>query len=169
MTCKISGSHGGCKWQGRPDICLRLACVHLAESAGRKQISKSLKSGSIPDSVAKTPKYRNKRFERNGEHYNSEKEYRRHQELIAMEKAGEIRDLKREVPYELVPSVILAGRTKPAIRYYADMVYYRKSSSPGIYDCIVEDVKSPITRKNPVYRLKKHLLKHFFGIEIQEV
>ena len=33
---------------------------------------------------------------------------------------------------------------------------------------IVEDVKSPITKKNPTYKLKKALMVYFHGIHLLE-
>lgn len=157
-----------CKWQGNHGICI------ICEETGKKAISKSAqdapkiaKHGREGITAGgKVPKYRNRRFERDGEKYNSEKEYRRHQELKSMENAGEIWDLRREFPYELAGAVVLAGRRKPAIRYYADFVY--SAGAEDGKDVVVEDVKSPITRKNPVFRIKKHLMKSVFGIDIQE-
>jgi hypothetical protein len=34
---------------------------------------------------------------------------------------------------------------------------------------VVEDVKSPVTRRLPVYRLKRRLLAALYGIVIREV
>ena len=49
---------------------------------------------------------------------------------------GEISDLRRQVAYELVPSVRFAdaNRAKPAIRYVADFVYVEKGAE------VIEDV-----------------------------
>ena len=58
---------------------------------------------------------------------------------------------------------MLDGKAKPAVRYVADFVYQEQGAQ------VVEDVKSVVTRKHPVYRLKKHLMKHVHGIEVREV
>lgn len=67
-----------------------------------------------------------------------------------LEKIGLIKNLQLQVKFQIVPK---EGKNPRARFYVADFVYY---------DCekrqdIVVDVKSPITRKNPVYSLKKAL------------
>jgi hypothetical protein len=47
--------------------------------------------------------------------------------------------------------------------YIADFVYRNSQHQE-----VVEDVKSEITRKNPVYRIKKKLVKAIFGVDISE-
>lgn len=47
-------------------------------------------------------------------------------------------------------------------RYWADFTYLEN----GVR--VVEDVKSKITRMQPVYRLKKKLVAAAFGVEIRE-
>lgn len=145
---KMKRNCEGCEYKGNEDVCRQ--CV--------------LQSNPIEAFKPKRqPKYRNRVFERNGEEYRSEKEYNRHMTLIHKVHFSEISNLQREVVYELIPSVILNGRKKPPIRYIADFVYFQNGRE------VVEDVKSPITKKNPVYRLKKHLLKWKYDIDIREV
>jgi hypothetical protein len=48
-------------------------------------------------------------------------------------------------------------------KYISDFVYLENGQK------IVEDVKSEYTRKLPVYRLKKKLVKAVHGIDIKEV
>jgi len=115
----------------------------------------------------KASKYRNVKTTVDGITYDSAKEARRHQELLLMERAGLIHGLERQKPFVLVKSVVLDGRKKPAIRYFADF-YYRICVN-GEYSLFVEDTKSPITRKDPLYRAKKHMMKAFHDIEITEV
>jgi hypothetical protein len=62
------------------------------------------------------------------------------------------------VSYELLPAVKLNGKTKRAMTYRADFVYQDKAGK-----AIVEDAKGFIT---PEFRMKQHMMKHFFGIEI---
>lgn len=95
--------------------------------------------------------------------FHSQREANRYQELLLLVKSGEITDLRLQAPFELVPSVELDGRKKPAIRYFADFVYIQGGKQ------VIEDTKSPHLRKDPVYRIKKHCLKHFHGLNIIEV
>ena len=112
-------------------------------------------------------KYRNVKTTVNGMTYDSAKEARRHQELLLLERAGKIEALERQKPFVLVGSVFLDGRRKPPIRYYADFCY--RVCDNGDYYRVVEDTKSPITRKDPLYRAKKHMMKAIHDIEITEV
>lgn len=110
-------------------------------------------------------KYGNTRVEQNGQKFDSGKEARRWLVLKQMESQGLISDLRRQVAFELAPAVRLEGekRKKPALRYIADAVYTQDGK------VIVEDVKSAITRANPLYRAKKHLLKTVHGLDIKEI
>jgi len=105
----------------------------------------------------KKPKYGNIKTTIDGIVFDSSKEAKRYIELRFLQQAGEIRDLKLQVPYELN-----VNGDKVAA-YVADFVYVQKGET------IVEDVKSSFTRKLPVYRLKKKLMKSVHGIEIKEV
>jgi Fe2+ transport system protein B len=109
-------------------------------------------------------KYRNTRTEIDGVTFDSRKEARRWQELLAMESAGQISELRRQVSFELAPAVQLEGekRKKPALRYIADAVYTQDGK------LTVEDTKSEATRKTAAYRIKKHLLATVHGIHIKE-
>lgn len=109
-------------------------------------------------------KYGNKKVEFGGYTFDSYAEMRRYKELCLMHQAGKITDLQVHPGFHLVGSVRLGGRAKPAIRYVADFQYHGNNG-----EWIVEDVKSPATRKNSVYRLKRHLMKALLGIEVREV
>lgn len=76
-------------------------------------------------------------------------------ELKLLERAGAIKDLKRQVPYMLIDK----SRYGRAIKYVADFVYYEDDK------LVVEDVKGVRT---PVYKLKKRLMAERFGIEVKE-
>lgn len=104
-------------------------------------------------------KYRNKRckMEVNGVtiNFQSLKEARRYQVLLYLEQQGLIKDLKRQVFYDLHVS------GQKVTRYIADFVY----STPDD-KIVVEDAKG----YRPVpYPLKKKMMKAEYGIEIQEV
>lgn len=110
----------------------------------------------------KPPKYGNKKSVVDGEKYDSNKERDRHQVLKLLERIGDISQLTRQVEFIISPECILYGKKSAARLYRCDFTYYKN----GIY--IVEDVKSIITKKNPVYILKRHMMKVVHNIEILE-
>lgn len=97
--------------------------------------------------------------------YDSAKEARRAQELRLLLRAGEISDLREQVPYELIPAQRdKAGKVvERAVTYRADFVYNDRRRGT-----VVEDVKSPATR-TPEYIIKRKLMLYMHGIKIQEV
>jgi hypothetical protein len=101
-------------------------------------------------------KYRNIKVEADGRTFDSKKEFRRWLDLRDEQAAGSITDLRhhKEIPIEV--------NGVEVCKYVADFVYFRG----GIR--MIEDVKSPATRKIAVYRLKVKLLAAM-GIEVQEV
>jgi len=108
-------------------------------------------------------KYHNKRITVDGESFDSKKEYARYQELKLLEKTGQISDLRRQVPFELIPHQVVDGKViERAVKYIADFVYMEK----GLI--IVEDVKSDATRTD-VYKIKKKLMLSVHGMRIREV
>ena len=102
-------------------------------------------------------KFRNRRVEVDGLKFDSVKESKRWAELQFMERAGEIKNLQRQVR---IPIVINGVKV---CTYVADYVYDEMAGR------VVEDVKSAFTRKDPVYRLKNKLMKACHGIDIREV
>lgn len=109
-------------------------------------------------------KYRAKAIQIGPEKYRSQREAKRHQHLLLLQRAGKIEGLKREVAFELAPSVRIAGemRARPAVRYFADFVYAELETGRFV----VEDAKGMQT---PVFRLKKHLMKSVHGIDVKVV
>ena len=110
----------------------------------------------------KKNKYSSQKVTIDGVTFDSKKEGARYQQLCMLEKAGVIQSLSLQVSFELAPSVIINGRKKPALRYLADFQYRQDGKR------VVEDVKSEITRKDPLYRAKIHLMKSVFNIDILE-
>ncbi len=93
-------------------------------------------------------KYGNKKTELDGIVFDSKKEASRWAELVMLEKVGLISDLQRQVPFEIVPKV-----GKDRARYYiADFTYMQAGKK------VIEDVKSPATRLDQLYRLKRALV-----------
>lgn len=95
-------------------------------------------------------KYHNKKTNIDGMSFDSRKEAGRYLELLMLEKSGQIKELKRQVKFEIVPKVNRVRRTR---FYVADFVYVRADGKK-----VIEDVKSPITKKNLVYTLKRDLV-----------
>lgn len=123
------------------------------------QLREWLHNGQAPIAPpAKPQKYRNlKVTDGAGAVHDSRKEYRRWCELELRERAGEIRSLRRQVPYALVVNGVLV------CSYVADFVFVEGEAT------VLEDSKSPVTRKLAAYRIKRKLVQAIYGYEIREV
>lgn len=119
-------------------------------------------------------KYGNRKAKARGKIFDSVTERRRYYTLQALEKAGEISDLRLQVPYEIIPAIYetkevhLKTKVKSvrkcvqkATHYIADFVYKDKDGNE-----VVEDVKGFRTKE---YLLKKKMMRAFLGITIQEI
>lgn len=102
-------------------------------------------------------KYKAKPVVIDGIRFASQKEGRRYSELKLLERAGEITSLK------LQPEFPVCINGKVCFKYLADFQYLEDSKR------VVEDVKSPATRKLPVYRIKKKCVEAYYGFQIREV
>ena len=124
-------------------------------------------------------KYGASKVEYDGITFDSKKEERRYKELRLMERAGEIKGLKRQVRYSLIPAQRAAskeiykrgarkGENKPGkllereCSYIADFVYTRTSDGATV----VEDTKGMRTKE---YILKRKMMLYFHGIRITEI
>lgn len=112
-------------------------------------------------------KYHSKKITRDGETFDSVKEYRRYVELLLLERAGAIQELKRQVKFELLPAQYEEGNGKKrgkclerAVSYVADFVYMENGAK------IVEDTKGFKTKD---YILKRKMMLYFHGIRIKEI
>ena len=114
--------------------------------------------------------------------FDSQAEYTRWCQLRLLERAGKIRCLQRQVPYELIPAqreesteVYKAGPHKglpkpgaiieKAVKYVADFVYIDVKGNK-----VVEDCKG--CKKGAAYDLfviKRKLMLHVHGIKVEEV
>lgn len=107
-------------------------------------------------------KYGNTKVVDAGITFDSKAEHKRWQYLVLLQRAGEIRDLQLQVPFELIPAQVSpSGKKERATVYIADFAY---TTSAGAR--IVEDVKGAVT---PEFRLKRKLMLHVHGIEVKEV
>lgn len=107
-------------------------------------------------------KYGNKRVPVDGIMFDSMKEARRYQALRLEERAGHIRDLQLQVPFEITAHPRHGGAPKVVAKYLADFTYVRLLPD-GDELFIVEDAKGVRT---DVFNLKKKLVEHEHGIEI---
>lgn len=116
-------------------------------------------------------KYRSRKVTVDGETFDSKKEYKRWKELQLLEKAGEIRNLRRQVKYRLLPSqYIYKDGEKPVcverpVSYIADYVYEDKGGKTH-----VEDVKGyKGGGAYSVFSIKRKLMFYEYGIIVEEV
>jgi hypothetical protein len=108
----------------------------------------------------KKNKYNNKITELDGIKFHSKKESLRYSQLKLQEKGGLIKDLRLQVSYELIPKLVINGKTERAIKYVADFVY-----TDTLHETeIVEDVKGMIT---DVFKLKYRLMKQIHNIDVK--
>ncbi|MBR0133413.1 MAG: DUF1064 domain-containing protein [Lachnospiraceae bacterium] len=105
-------------------------------------------------------KYKNNRVSTPYGEFDSGKEYNRFLVLYSKERSGKIKDLQRQVSFELVPAQKGPTRSERAVRYVADFVYVQDGKT------VVEDVKG---YKTPEYVIKRKLMLSVHGIEIKEV
>lgn len=110
---------------------------------------------------------RNKYHNRKTKGFDSAKEWRRNQELEIMQRAGEISELNRQVPFVLMSSYTIADettrqgfRTVREIRYIADFTYRLKDGTR-----IIEDVKGMQTE---VFKIKRKLLERKIALGVIE-
>lgn len=122
-------------------------------------------------------KYHNKVTEIDGIVFDSRKEAERYMELRLLERQGVIKDLRRQVPYTLIPEQReestewysrgpRKGQKKPGrvierpCEYVADFVYREDGAE------VVEDTKGMRTRD---YIIKRKLMLYVHGIRIREI
>lgn len=122
-------------------------------------------------------KYGNRAFvDRQGIHWDSEKEYYRWLMLCRAEADSRIQGLQRQVVFTLLPAITeeqtvqLKTKTKTVIKtvqqpvtYRADFVYTKDGQQ------IVEDVKGSPRMLTKEYLIKKKFMRGLFGIKIKEV
>ncbi len=106
-------------------------------------------------------KYKNDKVVVDGISYDSRKEANRYQELLILEKLGEITELKRQVSFKLLPTQKINGKVvERSVNYVADFTYL---DADGQY--IVEDTKGFKTKD---YIMKRKLMLYIHGIKITE-
>lgn len=143
----------------------------------QRQALQKLTAAEAQKKAARESKYHNQQDERavgSGAsiRFDSKKEARRFDELMAMLRAGRVRGLKLQPQFTLQEAyTTVEGVRVRAIRYQADFSYelaVERSGDETGWVPVVEDVKSRAT-KTRVYAMKKKLMQERFGIDIQEV
>ena len=111
----------------------------------------------------KPSKYRNASFWQDGVFWHSKKEYQHWLILLARERAGEISELKRQVPFDLHANGVKVGR------YNADFSFQCDGH------LVVQDVKAArrtgkrSATTTALYQRSKRHLRAEYGIDIVEV
>lgn len=120
----------------------------------------------------KTNKYRNTTLDTSFGKFDSIKEYNYYLLLLDRQKSKEIHSLQRQVTYHLFDSFKYGNdkRIEEGISYISDFTYFDIKKNKTI----IIDIKSCITEKDPVYRIKRKLLKKqlkdsFDTIEFQQI
>lgn len=98
-------------------------------------------------------KYKNKKTQVDMYLFDSVLEAKRYKQLALLERAGEIKNLKLQVPFLLQESFRKNGKTYRKIEYIADFVYEEKGQT------IVEDVKGIQT---DVFKLKHKIFEKVY-------
>jgi hypothetical protein len=101
--------------------------------------------------LQKTSKYKNRRVVKAGESFDSKREYLRHLVLLDMQKRGEITNLQRQVPFDLMVNGVKVGK------YIADWTYTQRKPFFGF---VIDDCKGVQT---PLFVLKWKMLKAMRG------
>ncbi len=107
-------------------------------------------------------KYGNSKVQDAGRTFDSKAEHKRWQYLAMLERAGEIKDLRLQVPFELIPAQVTPDgkKVRPTV-YVADLVYIDKNG-----ELVVEDPKGMAT---PEWRIKRKLMLQVHGIWVKEI
>ena len=118
-------------------------------------------------------KYNNKKIYIGDEVYDSRKEVQRHFDLTVLQRTGKIKDLQRQVKFELIPAQrepdtigkrggVHKGKViENSVSYIADFVYTDCSTG----EQVVEDSKGMKTKD---YIIKRKLMLYIHGIRILE-
>ncbi len=124
-----------------------------------QEVYNKLLSNSIDQ---KKNKYNNTKVEYKGIKFDSIKEMKHYQLLEYLQKIGEIKELKLQVPYELIPKYKINNKTVRKCVYLADFTYITTKDDK----LHVIDTKG---FRTDVYRLKKKLFEYKYGVEVEEV
>jgi hypothetical protein len=129
----------------------------------RMRVSKEVYERLLNNSIdQKKNKYNNTKVEYKGIKFDSIKEMKHYQLLEYLQRIGEIKELKLQVPYELIPKYKINNKTVRKTTYIADFTYITTKDDK----LHIVDTKG---FKTDVYRLKKKMVEYKYGVEIEEV
>jgi hypothetical protein len=126
-----------------------------------------------PSAISRRSKYNAKKTVLDGITFDSIREARRYRELSLLQRAGKISNLRRQVPFILIPEqrepdavgarggIIKGKLIERKVEYIADFVYNDENG-----DEVIEDAKGVRT---PDYVIKRKLALFMKGIRIKEV
>lgn len=140
----------------RGEIASAAACL-----ASTEPVAIELPIQRMVGKTARRSKYGNQTCAVDGITFDSKREAARYSVLSQRQRAGEIMNLRIQVPFVIVPAARINGKAVRERRYIADFVY---DMPHGL--TVVEDSKGMQT---PMYRLKRQLMKVVHNIDIQEV
>lgn len=106
-------------------------------------------------------KYHNKKVIYKGIKFDSIKERNWYMVLENYVRNGRIKDLKRQVPFELIPTYKINNRTVRKMQYIADFTYITTNDNK----LHIVDTKGYRTE---VYKLKKKIFEYKYKMEIEE-
>ena len=107
-------------------------------------------------------KYKNKKSEYKGIKFDSIKERNWYMVLENYVRNGRIKELKRQVPFELIPTYKINNRTVRKMQYIADFTYITTNDNK----LHIVDTKGYRTE---VYKLKKKIFEYKYKMEIEEI
>ncbi len=129
-------------------------------------LAQRLQFRQTPPAASQTPskaiprKYRNQPTSVDGLLFDSKKESQRYQQLHLLERVGAIKDLVLQPMYDLIAcNGEIVGRFTPDFQYF----------SLELGRLVVEDIKSPITKRETAYNLRKRLFEACHGIMLTEL
>ena len=132
----------------------------------QQQILAELAIRAVKEEAKKPNKYRNKKVESCLEDgtphtFDSVREFDFYQDLLIRKRAGQISNLRVQVPFELIPKQKRSdGTIERACSYVADFVYDENGKT------VVVDTKGVRTKD---YKIKRKLMLWIHGISIVEV
>ena len=145
-------------------LTLRLSVSELTDLRARMAGARSARDmrDAPAERQKRGQKYSNTKVSDGALTFDSKAEHKRWQYLALLERAGEIRELRMQVPFELIPAQVAPdGRKIRATSYISDFCYF---DANGEFVC--EDVKGAAT---DVWKIKQKLMLHVHGIEVKEV
>ena len=133
---------------------------------------------AFPNNFIRRGKYNNKKVERHGIKFDSDKEADRYDFLLDCQRRGLITDLKRQVQFTLLPDEYkefpkqqktkvkyVKKRVFSGVGYRADFVYFHVAKQAHV----VEDVKASPKMIPKDYQLKEKMMHSLLHIDIHRV